>query len=148
MKKIIAMLLCVALVAAMGVSAFAGTPDKPDSKTETFTVADWFNYLSNKPAAAKTDLEKYAAALSDAKAKVAEELDAYNKGIKTAAQAVQAAQAATVAAYVNVATQLYQAEATNALNKALAEFQIELDKAFEIPEETNFWATFFAGQEE
>ena len=67
MKKIIAMLLCVALVAAMGVSAFAGTPGKPDSKTETFSVEEWKEYLDSEVVFAN-DLLKYAAYLSDAKA--------------------------------------------------------------------------------
>lgn len=146
MKKIIAMLLCVALVAAMGVSAFAGTPDKPDSKTEVFTVAQWYTYLASKDTTA-TGLKAYANALGEMKAAAQANLDDYNAGIKTAAQAVQAAQYASVAAYVSVASQLYAAAAQNALNEALASFQIELDKAFEIPEETNtLMEVFFTGK--
>ena len=141
MKKIIAMLLCVALVAAMGVSAFAGTPAKPDSKTEVFSVKDWYDFL--KTPVEVSELEAYALALGKAKAALNNELDAYNKGIKTAALAVQAAQYATVGAYVNAATELYAAAANNAINEALAEFQIELENALKIPASVNvadiFW---------
>ena len=131
MKKIIAMLLCVALVAAMGVSAFAGTPDKPDSKTEVFTVAQWYTYLASKDTTA-TGLKAYANALGEMKAAAQANLDDYNAGIKTAAQAVQAAQYATVAAYVDAATTLYKAAATNAVNQALAEFKIALENEMKV----------------
>ena len=134
MKKIIAMLLCVALVAAMGVSAFAAgnmgstLPDKA-SKTEIFSVEDWKTWLNTTVAV--DDLTGYALALSKAKAAFANELDAYN-GLKVRiATAVQAAQYAAVAAYVDAAWQIAQAEATNAINKSLAEFSIALDKVYQ-----------------
>ncbi len=130
MKKIVAMILCVAMVAALGVSAFAEpiTKDNKDSKTLIFTAAEWYDWLTGEGAdAAKTGLALYASELGAAKAAAQAKLDAYNKGIKTAAQAVQAAQYATVAAYVNAATTLYKAAATNAVNQALAEFKIALE---------------------
>lgn len=137
MKKIIAMLLCVALVAAMGVSAFAGTPDKPDSKTETFSIKQWGEYLGSKATAAETahaalvagTVKDYADAVAAAKAVYANNLSAYNAGIKTAVSAIQFAQYATVADYVAYATELYAANATNAINQAIAEFYVELADA-------------------
>ena len=135
MKKIIAMLLAVAMVAALGVAAFAGTVADPDSKTETFTVAEWADYLANTKKSPATvahealvsgDIRAYAAAVSSAKAVYAANLAAYNAGIKVAAAAVQFAQYATVADYVYYATELYAANVENAINEAVANFYLDL----------------------
>ena len=129
MKKIIAMLLCVALVAAMGVTAFAGTPGAPDSKTEVFTIQEWYDYLNTE--VVLTGLNAYAASLAHAKEAYKNEIAAWN-GLKTRiATAVQAAQYAAIAAYVDAAWQIAQAEATNALNEALASFAIDLEDLYE-----------------
>ena len=144
MKKIIAMLLCVAMVAAMGVTAFADEVTPLNSKTATWTVKEWYDYITDPAnAASKTTLETYAGLVSKAKAAAQAELDAYNKGIKTAAQAVQAAQYAAVAAYVDVATELYAAAAENALNKTLAEFQKALNDEMKVAVETSIFDDFW-----
>ena len=122
MKKIIAMLLCVALVAAMSVSAFAAPKG-----TEVWDIEKWYEELSNPTAA--TGLKALAADLAGAKAAYAAQVKAYNEGITDAIKAVQAAQYATVAAYVDVATQLYAANAENAINKAIAQFELDLKAA-------------------
>ena len=145
MKKIIAMLLCVAMVAAMGVSAFAAEKAITDiSKTKVWSVDQWYKYITNPAnATQKTTLETYAGLVSKAKAAAQAELDDYNKGIKTAAQAVQAAQYAAVAAYVDVATELYSAAATNALNKTLAEFQKALNDEMKVAATTSIFDDFW-----
>ncbi len=133
MKKIIAMLLCVAMVAALGVSAFAAEATPKTSKTVIWDVKDWYDYLTGEgKAEAKTGIALYASELGAAKAAAQKKLDAYNAQIKTAAQAVQAAQYATVAAYVDAATTLYKAAATNAVNQALAEFKIALENEMKV----------------
>ncbi len=123
MKKIIAMLLCVALVAAMSVSAFAASP----KGTEIWSVDQWVTELT-KPSS-KNDVQKLAAELAGAKDAYSKAVKAYNDGIKDAAKAVQAMQYATVAAYVKAATDLYEVNAANELNKAVAQFKIDLAAA-------------------
>ena len=146
MKKIIAMLLCVAMVAALGVSAFAAEKEKAitdTSKTQVWDVAKWYAWLTGDgKAEAATGLKAYANAVGAAKAAAQDQLDAYNKGIKTAAQAVQAAQYAAVAAYLKEATVEYKAAAENALNRALAEFKIELENAAKVAEAKDVLADF------
>ena len=69
MKKIIAMLLCVALVAAMSVSAFAAEKAITDvSKTKVWSVDEWYKWLTGDGKATKTELETYAGLVSAAKA--------------------------------------------------------------------------------
>ena len=146
MKKIIAMILCVAMVAALGVTAFAEkiTNDNKDSKTLVFTVAEWYEWLTHDgKAAAATGLKAYAEQLGTVKSILQDDIDAYNKGIKTAAQAVQAAQYATVAAYVETATMLYKVAAEQAINKALAEFEIALNDVINPPETVPVGKIFF-----
>lgn len=123
MKKIIAMLLCVAMVAAMGITAFADAP----KGTEVWDIQKWYEELSKKEEL--SGLKAIAANLAGAKAAYTAQVKAYNAGITDAIKAVQAAQYATVAAYVNVATQLYAANAENEINKAIAQFEIDLKDA-------------------
>ena len=146
MKKIVAMILCVAMVAALGVSAFAEpiTAKNKDSKTLSFTVSEWYTWLTGDgKAAAATGLKAYAEQLGTVKGILQDDIDDYNAGIKTAAKAVQAAQYATVAAYVETATALYKVAAENAINKALAEFEIALNEAIDPPAGVDVGKLFF-----
>ena len=119
MKKIIAMLLCVAMVAAFAVSAFAAGPFTVVTSGSTYdeiyadTVAK-----AKAAAAAASDLSKYAAELSKANKELAnaKKLLAAVKG--TAVDAAKTSVTYAVAtAYEAAAAKMYE-EAT----KAVADF--------------------------
>lgn len=115
MKKIIAMLLCVAMIAAFAVSAFAAGPF-----TVTFsssTIEEYYNKKVNdalKDAGTKSPLELYAANLKDAKKALSNAKD------ELAAQQAAAVDAIKVAQNYLVAT---------AYEVAIAQLQVDIQKA-------------------
>ena len=119
MKKIIAMILCVAMVAALSVSAFAAVT--VTIKTGTITTIDDYIKELSKPVV-KTDLEKYAAALSAAKAVANVEKTELQKALNAAKDAIQAAQYVAIAQAYEDAVVAY----TNEVNKAIAQVYVDL----------------------
>ena len=127
MKKIIAMLLCVALVASMGISAFAAGPFTVLTSTDTFgdlykeIVAD-----AKAANAALSDLSKYAKELSQAKKDLA---DAKKLLGAVKADAVNAAQTAytyaVATAYEAAAAKMYE-DATKAIAQFYFDFVLDL----------------------
>ena len=120
MKKIIAMLLCVAMIAAIAISAYADVKVEVVSSKKLTSIEDWITEL-NKPVT-KTDLQKYAEALTAAKAVATAGKDALNDALKAAKDAIQAAQYVAIAqAYVDALV-----DYTNEVNKAIAQLYVDL----------------------
>lgn len=127
MKKIIAMLLCVAMIAAMSVSAFA--------KDESLTARHSYEYYWNK----KTDgqypsngiVRDYAAGLAAAKSAYNDAKDAFSKVVKALPDAQAHAIYTALGQYYSAATQVLNIQFGNALNQALAEFAFELSKSIQ-----------------
>lgn len=122
MKKIIAMLLCVAMIAAMGVSAFAAN--------ESLTGAHSWEYYWNKKVDGKYAytgiVRDYAAGLASAKSAYNDAKDAFSKVVKALPDAQAHAIYTALGQYYSAATQVLNIQFGNALNQALAEFEFEL----------------------
>ena len=119
MKKIIAMILCVAMVAALSVSAFAAVT--VTITTGKITTIDEYIEELNKPVE-KTALEQYASALSAAKATATVEKAKLQTALNAAKNAIQAAQYVAIAQAYEDAVVAY----TNEVNKAIAQIYVDL----------------------
>lgn len=133
MKKIIALLLAVALVAAMSVSVFAATPwDGVYKETwfdgETYYVKSAYDRFVDKvdkfydPSSALSD---YASALGAAKTAVANRQKEFNKAIADLKDAIKTAQNAALAGAYAVATEQLEIDAAIAINEFLAQAQYD-----------------------
>ena len=123
MKKIIAMLLCVAMVAALSVAAFAdlkGITDPKVSSVEELVQA------KKDAAADKTALEAYAASLAAAKKAAGDAKAALADVLSNVKAAAQAAQYNALEAYFNAAAEKAEIEIETAINNYLAEITIAL----------------------
>ena len=122
MKKIIAMLLCVAMIAAMGVSAFAAN--------ESLTAPHSYEYYWNKKVDGKYAytgiVRDYAAGLAAAKSAYNDAKDAFSKVVKALPDAQARLIYTALGEYYTAAAQVLNIQFGNALNQALAEFEFEL----------------------
>lgn len=133
MKKIIAMLLCVAMVAALAVSAFAATPWAGVSKSTYFdgetydvkSVYDRFVDKVNGYYTADSALSDYASALGAAKKAVAQRQADFNQAIADLKDAIKTAQNAALAGAYAVATEQLEIDAAIAINDFLAQAQYD-----------------------
>ena len=115
MKKIIAMLLCVAMVAAFAVSAFAAGPFQV--KFSASTIEEYYKQAiadAKTDAAGKSPLEKYAADLKAAEKTLKAAKDELATQQKAAVDAIKVAQNYLVATAYEV---------------AIAELQVDIQKA-------------------
>ena len=108
MKKIIAMLLCVAMVAAMGISALADIVYVPVSALQSGMPAatqaiEIAGQIFDDATKIKTGVAGYAAQLGGAKKAYAKAVKEYNELLGNIADAAKAAQYAAVASYYNAA---------------------------------------------
>lgn len=119
MKKIIAMLLCVAMVAAFGVNAFALTTTTSDSTIDEIMAA----LKADKDAkdAAKNAIAKYADNLAAAKKLYGDQKDALNAALKATKSAVEVAQYTAVAVAYAEAVEDYIV----AVNEAIAQYYLD-----------------------
>ncbi len=121
MKKIIAMLLCVALVASLGISAFA------DGLLTTHDYAYYWNKLVDD-SVAKGPIEQQAKALNAAKKAYGDAKDDLSKAVANLSKAVQTVQYNMVANYYSAATQALNVQFQNAINEAWANYNFEMYK--------------------
>ncbi len=125
MKKIIAMVLCVALIAALGVSAFAET------KTGRHSYAYYWNKLVDDAVTWKGDIREYAAGLANAKKAYGDAKDAYNKAMGALANAQTTFIYDSLADFYDAALWVANVQFNNALEEAQANFQYELYKSID-----------------
>ncbi len=122
MKKIIAMILCVAMIAAMSVSAFA--------KDESLTARHSYEYFWNKKVdgkyASNGIVRDYAAGLAAAKSAYNDAKDGFTKVVKALPDAQAHLIYTALGEYYTAAAQVLNIQFGNALNQALAEFRFEL----------------------
>ena len=126
MKKIIAMLLCVAMVAALSVAAFADLSGikKLADGTVVSTVEE---LVTSKTAKADPETVKgYAESLAAAKKAAGDAKDAYAKMIANVKNAALAAQYNALEAVFTQAAATAEEEIAKAINNYLAEVTIAL----------------------
>ena len=126
MKKIIAMVLAVAMIAAFGVSAFAATP-ATSNKLDIPTVQEWYDAL--KAPSAKTQVEAYAKLLDGSKQYYKDAQDALKDLLKATQKAIQVAQYAIVADAIYTQRDLLNAAVASEINKAIAQSWIDYENA-------------------
>lgn len=117
MKKIIAMLLCVAMVAAFAVNAFAAGPFKVDA-TKSSAAYFYDELVNGETTAVAGSLAAYAEQLSAAKKEFAAAKKSLGDLLGVVNDAVKTAQYQAVATYYEAAAVLYE----EAANEALANF--------------------------
>lgn len=127
MKKIIAMLLCVAMIAAMSVSAFA----KDESLTARHSYEYYWNKKTDDQYASNGIVRDYAAGLAAAKSAYNDAKDAFSKVVKALPDAQAHAIYTALGQYYSAATQVLNIQFGNALNQALAKFAFELQKSIQ-----------------
>ena len=128
MKKIIAMLLAVAMVAALGVSAFADVK-RADAKTTILSIDDWKTILVAE-ADDVTSVKAYANALAAAKLAYNAEKKVLAEMVNNTAKAYQTAQYWIAAEILNYQAEQYELAVGNAINEAIAQAEIDIAKDY------------------
>ncbi len=125
MKKIIAMILCVAMIAALGASAFA----------EPLTAPHSWAYYWNKQAASqnasKGAIRNYAEGLAGAKKAYGDAKDAYDKAIGALANAETRVIYEALEDWYGAALAVANTQFANALTETQVAFQIALNQAID-----------------
>lgn len=127
MKKIIAMLLCVAMVAAFGINAFAAVKSVGVTNPTISSVGELLAALnagdSDLP---KTYLNAYAKTLNDMNKELAKAKKIYAAAIKDVKDSYAVAQAYLLTAAYEDAWAELQVETAKAINAAIAESLYEM----------------------
>ncbi len=125
MKKIIAMLLCVAMVAALSVAAFADLSGIKTAAGKDVSSVD--ELVAAKTAKATPGTVKaYAESLAAAKKAAGDAKDAYAKMIANVKDAALAAQYNALQEVFTKAAEAAEKEIADAINNYLAEVKIAL----------------------
>ena len=125
MKKIIAMLLAVAMVAALGINAFAQTTTVLHTQVSTF--AEYYNAIAASKVAAAGSLKEYAQQLSWAKEFYGNKVKDYKTMLGYVADATKAAQYGAVAEYYLFAADAVEKAALEAINQFQAQVAWDLN---------------------
>ena len=127
MKKIIAMLLCVAMVAAFGINAFAAVKSVGITNPTVSTVQELLDARNAGDAdLPKTYLNAYAKTLNDMNKELAKAKKIYAAAVKDVKDSYAVAQAYLLTAAYESAWADLQIETTKAINGAIADALYEM----------------------